>query len=74
MSKPLRLGDPRLSRCVRYLAGKPYLSLVFKHEAETHGSRIPVDSNWAEEPDRYSSHAGCEFAGTHLIDSWVSTD
>jgi hypothetical protein len=47
---------------------------VFKHEPETYGSRIPVDSNWAEEPDRYSSHAGCEFVGSHLIDSWVATD
>ena len=52
MSKPHRLGELRLSRCVRYLAGKPHLSLVFKHEEEVHGSRIPVDSNWAEEPDR----------------------
>jgi hypothetical protein len=33
-----------------------------------------VDSSWADEPDRYSTHAGCEFIGSHLIESWVVTD
>ncbi len=71
ISTPLRLGDARLERCARYLAGCAHLSLVFKHEAEVLGSRIPVDSSWADYPDRYSTHAGCEFVGSHLIESWV---
>jgi len=33
-----------------------------------------VDSSWADVPDRYSTHAGCEFVGSHLIESWVATD
>ncbi|CAK0841766.1 unnamed protein product [Prorocentrum cordatum] len=74
MSTPRRLGNARLDRCARYLAGCPFLALVFKHEPEAGGSWIPVDSNWAEEPDRYSTHAGCEFVGSHLIESWVVTD
>ena len=74
MSTPKKLGHARLDRCSRYLAGCPYLCLLFKHEGAADGSWIPVDSNWAEEPDRYSTHAGCEFIGTHLVESWVVTD
>ena len=47
---------------------------MFKHEPEVQGSWIPVDSNWAEGTERYSTHAGCEFIGSHLIESWVVTD
>ena len=60
MSCPLRLGVARLERCARYLAGCAHLALLFKHEPEVQGSWIPVDSNWAEGTDRYSTHAGCE--------------
>jgi hypothetical protein len=74
MSSPLRLGNARLERCARYLAGYQHLCLLFKHEAEVTGSWIPVDSSWADDPDRYSTHAGCEFVGSHLIESWVATD
>ncbi|CAK0908291.1 unnamed protein product [Prorocentrum cordatum] len=74
MSTPRRLGNARLDRCARYLTGCPFLALVFKHEPQAGGSWIPVDSNWAEEPGRYSTHAGCEFVGSHLIESWVVTD
>ena len=74
MSTPRRLGISRLDRCARYLAGCSHLSLVFRHEPAAKGSWIPVDSNWAELPDRYSTHAGCEYIGSHLIESWVVTD
>jgi hypothetical protein len=74
MSTPLRLGNARLERCARYLSGYQHLCLLFKHEAEVIGSWIPVDSSWADDPDRYSTHAGCEFVGSHLIESWVATD
>jgi hypothetical protein len=63
-----------LERCARYLSGHQYLCLTFKHEAEVTGSWIPVDSSWADDPDRYSTHAGCEFIGSHLVESWVATD
>ena len=74
MSTPRRLGISRLDRCARYLAGCSHLALVFRHEPAAKGSWVPVDSNWAELPDRYSTHAGCEFIGSHLIESWVVTD
>jgi hypothetical protein len=74
MSTPLRLGDARLERCARYLVGCAHLSLVFKHEEEVAASTIHVDSSWADDLDRYSTHAGCEFVGSHLIESWVATD
>ncbi|CAK0835832.1 unnamed protein product [Prorocentrum cordatum] len=35
MSTPRRLGSARLDRCARYLAGCPFLALVFEHEPET---------------------------------------
>ncbi|CAK0833188.1 unnamed protein product [Prorocentrum cordatum] len=54
--------------------GCPFLALFFKHVPEAGGSWIPVDSNWAEEPDCYSTHAGCEIVGSHLIESWVVAD
>ena len=63
MSNPRRLGIARLESCARYLAGAPHLALSFKHQTEAPGSCIPVESKWAEEPDRYSTHAGCEFVG-----------
>ena len=74
MSSPLKLGVARLERCARYLCGCPNLALVFAHEAEVKGSRIPVDSDWAAAPERYSTHAGVEYIGTHVIESWVVTD
>jgi hypothetical protein len=74
MSSPLRLGNARLERCARYLSGYQHLCLLFKHEAQVIGSWVPVDSSWADDPDRYSTHAGCEFVGSHLIESWVATD
>ena len=36
--------------------------------------RIPVDSDWAGSEERYSTHAGLEFHGGHLVDSWVESD
>ena len=69
MSKTLRMCDLWLGSFVQYRAGKPHLPLVFKHEVETHGSRIPVDSQLAEKQDRYSPHDGCEFARGHLLET-----
>ena len=74
MSTPKRLGVARLERCSRYMAGCPHLALQFKYQAEPKGSWTYVDSNWAEEPDRYSTHAGCDFHGAHLVEPWVTTD
>ena len=73
MSTPRRLGIARLERCSRYLAGCPHLELQFKHQAEPKDSWTYVDSNWAEEPNRYFFHAGCEFHGVHLVESWATT-
>ena len=36
--------------------------------------RIAVDSDWAGSEERYSTHAGLEFHGEHLVDSWVASD
>jgi len=74
MSKPIRLGFARVERCARYLAGSGFLALVFRHEPEPTKTVVIVDSNWSEEPDRYSTHAGCEFLGSHLIESYVAKD
>ena len=74
MSTPTRLGELRLERCARYLAGQGHLCLWFPFQKKPTGSEIFVDSNWAEPPDRCSTHAGCEFHGQHLVDSWVATD
>ena len=74
MFRPTRLGIARVERCARYLAGSGYLALVFRHEPEPSKTVVIVDSNWSEEPDRYSTHAGCEFLGSHLIESYVAKD
>ena len=77
MATPKRMGDLRLARVARYLAGDEvrHLALVFKlGEPTPTRSRIPVDSDWAGHEDRYSTHSGCELIGTHMIDSWVATD
>ena len=36
--------------------------------------RIAVDSDWAGSEERYSTHAGLEFQGEHLVDSCVPSD
>ena len=36
--------------------------------------RIPVDSDWVGSEERCSTHAGLEFHGGHLVDSWVASD
>ena len=36
--------------------------------------RIPVDSDSAGSEERCSTHAGLEFHGEHLVDSWVASD
>eukprot|EP00974_Lingulodinium_polyedra_P064424 6223808-Lingulodinium_polyedra.AAC.1 len=74
MASPVRLGEMRLDRLARYLLGHADLVLVYPHAEAPSGSRVYVDANWAEVPDRYSTHAGVELAGEHLIDSWVTTD
>ncbi len=56
-STPLRLGEAWAERCARYLTGCPHLCLVFRRESEAAGSWILVDSSWADEADRYSTHS-----------------
>ena len=36
--------------------------------------RIAVGSDWAGSEERHSTHAGLEFHGEHLVDSWVASD
>ena len=57
MTKPRTLGNLRLGRLARYLVGTQKLTLSIV--------RIP---DWAGREERYSTHAGLEFHGGHLVD------
>ena len=74
MSKPRKLGNLRLARLARYLVGMQKLTLRFDHQDYGDIVRIPVDSHWAGSEERYSTHAGLDFHGGHLVDSWVPSD
>ena len=74
MTKPRKLGNHRLSRPVRYLRGTQKLTLRFDHREYNDIVGILVDSDWAGNDERYSHHAGREFHGGHLVDSWVASD
>ena len=50
------------------------LTLRFDHQENGDTVKIPVDSDWAGREERYSTHAGLEFHGGHLVDSWVASD
>ena len=50
------------------------LRLRFDHQEYGDTVRIPVDSDWAGSEERYSTHAGLECHGGHLVDSWVASD
>ena len=71
MSKPRKMGNLRLSR---YLAGTQKLALRFDHQEYGDTVKIPVDSDWAGSQERYSTYAGLEFHGGHLVDSCVASD
>ena len=74
MSKHRKMGDLRLSRYVEVCRkGTQKLSLRFDHLEYGDIVRIPVDSNWSGTEERYSTHAGREFQGGHLVDSWVAS-
>ena len=74
MTKPRKLGNLRLARLARYLVGTQKLALRFDHQEYGDTVRIAVDSDWAGSEERYSTHAGLEFHGEHLVDSWVASD
>ena len=74
MTKPRKLGNLRLARLARYLVGTEKLVLRFDHQEYGDTVRIAVDSDWAGSEERYSTHAGLEFHGEHLVDSWVASD
>ena len=74
MSKPRKLGNLRLARMARYLVGTQKLTLRFNHLKYGVIVRISVGSDWAGSEERYSTHAGLEFHGGHLVDSWVASD
>ena len=74
MTKPQKLGNLRLARLARYLVGTEKLVLRFGHQEYGDTVRITVDSDWAGSEERYSTHAGLEFHGEHLVDSWVASD
>ena len=44
------------------------LTLRFDHQEYGDTVRIPVDSDWAGSEERYSTLAGLEFHGGHLVD------
>ena len=74
MTKPRKLGSLRLASLARYLVGGEKLVLRFEHQEYGDTVRIAVDSVWAGSEERYSTHAGLEFHGEHLVDSWVASD
>ena len=74
MTKPRKLGNLRLARLARYLVGTEKLALRFDHQEYGDTVRIAIDSDWAESEESYSTHAGLEFHGEHLVDSWVAFD
>ena len=71
MTKPRKLGNLRLARLARYYVGTEQLVLRFDHQEYGDTLRIAVDSDWAGSEERHSTHAGLEFHGEHLVDSWV---
>ena len=71
MTKPRKMGNLRLARLARYLVGTQMLTFRFDHQEYGDTLRIPVDPDWAGSEDLYSTHAGLEFHGGHLVDSWV---
>ena len=74
MTKPRKMGNLWLARLARYLVGTQMLTLRFDHQEYGDTVRIPVDSDLAGSEERYSTHAGLEFNGGHLVDSWVASD
>ena len=74
MTKPRKLGSPRLARLARYLVGTEKLVLRFDHQEYGHTLRIAVDSDWAGSEERYSTHTGLEFHGEQLVDSWDASN
>ena len=53
---------------------KEKLVLRLDHQEYGNTVRIAAGSDWAGSEERYSTHAGLEFHGEHLVDSWVASD
>ena len=68
MTKPRKLGNLRRASLARYLVGTQKLTLRFDHPEYGDIERIPVDSDLAGSEERYSTRAGLEFHGRHLVD------
>ena len=74
MTKPRRMGNLRLARLARYLWVHRSLCPDSIIEGTADTVSIAVASDWARSVERYSTHAGLEFHGEHLVDSWVASD
>ena len=74
MTEPRKLGNIRLARLARYLVGTQKRVLRFYHQEYGDTVRIAVQSDSAGSEERYSTHAGLEFHGEHVVDSWVVCD
>eukprot|EP00971_Amphidinium_carterae_P341162 6479842-Amphidinium_carterae.1 len=74
MSKPLRKHEYSLHRLAVYLAQRPRLEWLFKHETFSDEIYIEVDSDWAGDREcRRSVDGGFAFQGSSLIDGWTTT-
>ena len=74
MTRPRVLDWLRLERLARYLAQRPRLELRFDYQEQPKSVVVIVDADWAgDEVTRKSTDGGGEFMGTHLVDSWVTT-
>ena len=74
MMKPRKMGNLRLARLARCLVGTQMLTLRFDHQEYGDTENSPRLRDWAGSEERYSTHAGLEFHGGHLVDSWVASD
>ena len=74
MTKPQKLGNLRLAWLARCLVGTQKLTLRFDHQEYSDIVRVTIDSDWAGSEERYSTRAGLEFHGGHLVDSLVASD
>ena len=75
MTKPPKAGQSSTGQAGEISRGHAEAHTL-RFDLQEYGDivRIPVDSDWAGSDERYSTHAGLEFHGGHLVDSWVASD
>ena len=73
MANP-RVGDEvRIKRCIRYLKGKPFLSIYYdqQDQDQSHTFTLYTDSDWATcKTTRRSTSGGVLLHGQHLVGHW----